>query len=619
MIISIHKISQIKKRYLCLFLIILLVLPVFPAEDLDFEIKGLTIEVPFPDEVDDFCCFIENHLAKTGVNTILLRIDYHFNFNTHPEVSSSRALDIVQVKKIVKACKNNQIALVPLMNLLGHQSTAFHPHGLLKAYPEFDETGWIHYADSNSLRDKDGLYPGRLYKKSYCPSNRSLHKITESLISDIIDAFECNVFSAGMDEVLYIGECQQCKETGKTKAELFAAEVNRINKIVNKKKCNLWIWGDRLLNADQWGLGMWSASENSTHMAIQLIDKDITILDWHYKTAPLTPVYFAMNGFNVISCPGKYADVALNHMNNLITYKKSAEDNMQSLFKGYIVTHWGRSYNFMKEFVLEHQGLATDLETSAASFFAMQKKLNTYNQEQIIQKKRKSFNRSIYVSENGSDVNDGTKRQPVYTLNKAVNLSSSGDTIRIHGIVFSTDLIISNRRDLILIGEGVNTTYLQPSKDLKKSKCRILNISNAGQVQIKDLTIRGGNAISQKHDHKFGGNIYVKNSELILENIQIEDGIAERGGGIYIDGTNKGKKHKFRHTRFKGNQTVSNLGSDCYITSNRYNETFIVVDEQTQSDNLNNKKQTSWFIKPHIIKETNKIQNCNIEYIKTIQ
>ena len=95
----------------------------------------------------------------------------------------------------------------------------------------------------------------------------------------------------------YIGEeeCPRC--SGKDKAELFAGEVNRIRDHLEAGGKELWIWGDQLRDGFTTGLGMWEASENDTHRAIDMSRKDVVICDWHYERAEPTAAYYALKGF----------------------------------------------------------------------------------------------------------------------------------------------------------------------------------------------------------------------------------------------------------------------------------------------------------------------------------
>jgi N-acetyl-beta-hexosaminidase len=126
-----------------------------------------------------------------------------------------------------------------------------------------------------------------------------------AIVDEICTVFEADAFHAGMDEVFYIGDdrCPRC--SGRDKAELFAGEVTKIRDHLAGKGRELWMWGDRLLDGRTTGLGMWEASENGTHRAIDLIPKDVMICDWHYERPDQTAVYFAMKGFRVVTCPSE--------------------------------------------------------------------------------------------------------------------------------------------------------------------------------------------------------------------------------------------------------------------------------------------------------------------------
>ena len=89
---------------------------------------------------------------------------------------------------------------------------------------------------------------------------------------------------------------------GRDPAELFAGEVRRIRDHLAGRGAELWIWGDRLLDGATTGLGMWEASMNNTHRAVDLIPRDVVICDWHYERPDATAVSFAMKGFEVLSC-----------------------------------------------------------------------------------------------------------------------------------------------------------------------------------------------------------------------------------------------------------------------------------------------------------------------------
>lgn len=106
-------------------------------------VRGFCIGAPKVKEVDAFVKFIQEELAPRQVNTLILRVDYNYQFETHPELRDSIALSKSEVKKLVKACQKNNIRIIPQINLLGHQSWATKTENLLRVYPEFDETPHI--------------------------------------------------------------------------------------------------------------------------------------------------------------------------------------------------------------------------------------------------------------------------------------------------------------------------------------------------------------------------------------------------------------------------------------------------------------------------------------------
>jgi hypothetical protein len=95
---------------------------------------------PGPDEMTDCLQFIREALPKEEVNVLVVEFGYRYQFMKRPEVVAADALSLSQVKALVEACRAAGVRLIPLVNLLGHQSWAKTTHALLRAHPEFDET-----------------------------------------------------------------------------------------------------------------------------------------------------------------------------------------------------------------------------------------------------------------------------------------------------------------------------------------------------------------------------------------------------------------------------------------------------------------------------------------------
>ena len=314
-----------------------------PADTLP--VRGLSIAAPTPAGVDAFVKFINEELAPRNVNTLILRVDFNYEFESHPELRDTVALSKPQVKQIVAACKKANIKIVPQINLLGHQSWAGTLGKLLAVYPEFDETPGIKIPADYKWPNDDGLYC-----KSYCPQHPEVHKVVFALMDEICDVFEADAFHAGMDEVFYIAhpDCPRC--SGHDPAALYAGEVTKLRNHLAQSGKKLWMWGDRLIDGKTTGMGMWEASMNNTHRAIDMIPKDVVICDWHYERPDQTAVYFAMKGLNVITCPWRKPEVAAQQIADMHQYRKNATPDMRSRYLGIIETTWSPAEFFLKDF-----------------------------------------------------------------------------------------------------------------------------------------------------------------------------------------------------------------------------------------------------------------------------
>jgi hypothetical protein len=308
-------------------------------------VRGFCIAAPQPAELDKFIKFIDEELVPRSVNTLILRVDYNYRYESHPELRDQVALSKDDVKKIVAVCKKNNISIIPQVNLLGHQSWAEKTGNLLKVYPEFDETPLVKMPEKYAWPNSDGLYC-----KSYCPLHPGVHKIVFELVDEICEVFEAKAFHAGMDEVFYIGDSQCPRCAGKDKAELFAGEVTLIRDHLNASGRKLWIWGDRLIDGKTTGMGEWEASMNDTWRAVDLIPRDVVICDWHYERPDQTAVLFAMKGLSVVTCPWRNPGNAVLQVQDMFKFRDHSTPEMRDRFLGMVQTIWSGAGSFLNEY-----------------------------------------------------------------------------------------------------------------------------------------------------------------------------------------------------------------------------------------------------------------------------
>ncbi|PHN03028.1 family 20 glycosylhydrolase [Flavilitoribacter nigricans] len=336
------------KRYpltLLFHLFILTLIQAQPTTQDSLPLRGFCIGAPGADGVERFVKFIREELAPRGINTLILRIDYNYQYTSRPELANPNGLSKADVTSMLEACREHGISMVPQVNLLGHQSWHGSLGKLLQEYPEFDETPEVELPENYEWPNEDGLYC-----KSYCPLHPDVHEVVFDIVDEICEVFQSDAFHAGMDEVFYIGheQCPRCN--GRDKAELFAGEVTRIRNHLHQQDRQLWIWGDRLIDGKTTGIGLWEGSYNNTHRAVDLIPKDVLICDWHYERPDQAAVYFAMKGLPVVTCPWRNPEVAKVQMADMYRFRESATPVMKDRFRGILQTIWSGSDAFLDQY-----------------------------------------------------------------------------------------------------------------------------------------------------------------------------------------------------------------------------------------------------------------------------
>lgn len=300
-----------------------------------WNVRGVHLQLPRPDEIELFEEFTEKILVPGKCNLLIMEVNYGYQFTSHPECTSpDEPLSSEHIKIIVDICKKHNIRLIPLMQLLGHQSapsksftTALKPrltrsNGLLLGHPEFDET------------------PGQnvVYCRNLCPTHPEIKPIVFDLMDEIIDVFEADAIHVGCDEAILIGECDRCKKIPKD--QLFADWVNALARHAkSSRNAQTLIWGDHLLNALDIGYvevtDEFNAYVSGTENAINLLDKDIIICDWQYdymENGYPSIDRFADAGFQVLA--------AVWHKNNGKKFLQYAKEHNRGHVQGFLQTVW---------------------------------------------------------------------------------------------------------------------------------------------------------------------------------------------------------------------------------------------------------------------------------------
>jgi Glycosyl hydrolase family 20, catalytic domain len=275
-------------------------------------------------------------LAQRGINVIILEVDYNFAFKSHPELKrGDNPITREGARRFAALCRKSNIRLIPEFQSLGHQSWKAETFPLLTVYPKFDLT--------------PGAFPNNegIYCREWNPLNAEVWQVVFKLLDEIIDAFRADAMHVGMDEVFLLGSEQSPSTKGQDPAVLFAKAVNELHQhLVGKRRVEMLMWSDRLVDGQKYDLGEWEASKNGTAAAIDMIPKDIIMCPWHYEVResyPSIPMFIA-KGFRVLPAGWKNVDAT----KALMTYGRTQVDEKML---GHMFTTWGVQKEGLVEFL----------------------------------------------------------------------------------------------------------------------------------------------------------------------------------------------------------------------------------------------------------------------------
>lgn len=208
--------------------------------------------------------------------------------SVHAELGDGGFLEKSEVRELLERARENCLDVIPEIQSLGHA------YWMLQAHKELAE------------RQEDP------YPDTYCPSNPLTYELLFDLMDEVIEVFEPKIVHIGHDEVYSLGLCPRCK--GKAGAELFAMDVKKIHDYLASRGIKTAMWGEKLMNfvggngvlyggvkrvvRDEVHGNEWIMPE--TYPAIDMLPKDILILDWYWSLTPETQDYFEAYGFQEI-------------------------------------------------------------------------------------------------------------------------------------------------------------------------------------------------------------------------------------------------------------------------------------------------------------------------------
>lgn len=265
-------------------------IPAVSVSDSPFKaFRGVHLFIPSEAQMDFARRLIKYLISPMGYNVVILQVSGGMIYDRHPRISEAFAHAVqmrahgwpvfphsgiaegkpitkAQLKEYVAYIRSFGIEVIPEIQSLAHVQYLTH------AYPEIAEIAETDLKDNEDTTSEDKL-PSTFYHHDYCPSNPRTYQILFDVIDEIIEVFEPKEYiHMGHDEVRSIGVCPRCK--GKTPAELFAGDVNKIHDYLAGKGLKMMIWADMLQPMPKY----------PSHPAIDNIPKDIVLLDfiWYF-------------------------------------------------------------------------------------------------------------------------------------------------------------------------------------------------------------------------------------------------------------------------------------------------------------------------------------------------
>lgn len=254
------------------------------------EFRGVHFFMPHRKDIPFIKRLIRYVWAPMKMNTIFLQVTAGMKFDRRPEINETwqrenekaakgevprvphgvlgggTYLSKAEVRDLVNYAKSYGFEVIPEVQSLSHVEY------LTMTYPE--------------IAEKPGVYPD-----AYCPLHPDSHKIVFDMIDEVIEVFQPERYiEMGHDEVYTLGVCDRCK--GKSRAELYALDVNAIYDYLKSKGLGMMIWSDMIHTFRPYG----------TPDAIDMIPKDIVMLDfiWYFRTGEDIETRLLDKGFKVI-------------------------------------------------------------------------------------------------------------------------------------------------------------------------------------------------------------------------------------------------------------------------------------------------------------------------------
>ena len=250
---------------------------------------------------------IIDFISSYKMNVYMPYIEDMLKFKSFPSIGKNRgALSKEEVKELVKYAKSKFVEIIPIFQTLGHYENILSQGKFLK-YAEFPGAATLDVSDP------------------------AVYKFLEKLIKEVAELFPSAYFHMGADESFDVGLGKSKKLVEKYGiAKVHAEHYKKVYSILKKYHKKVMMYGDILLRHPE---------------ILQMIPKDIVIVDWHYRPAIDYPSVrkFKKAGFQTIVSPASWNFLTtyptnLNALPNIEYFTKAGVKNSAL---GMINSNWG--------------------------------------------------------------------------------------------------------------------------------------------------------------------------------------------------------------------------------------------------------------------------------------
>ncbi len=262
---------------------------------------------------------ILDFMARYKLNIYMPYMEDMIQFDTHPSIGKNRgALTKDEIREIISYAKRRYIEVIPVFQTLGHYENIL------------SMTQYLEYAE----------FPGA---GSLDVSLEKTYVFLEELLKEVFELFPSPYFNMGADESYDVGLYNSRGLVEKSDiATVHAQHYNRVYEICRKYNKKVMMYGDIILNHPK---------------ILEMIPKDIKIVDWHYEAADNYPSAseFSNAGFNYYVSPSvaNYQTVFPDNVVAIPNIKYFIKSGLENNAGGMINSNWGDfGAETFKEFVL---------------------------------------------------------------------------------------------------------------------------------------------------------------------------------------------------------------------------------------------------------------------------